>query len=68
MKKKKLQRYEYMFVLSFISFFVLVIGTLIIELYIGFKFVKYFGFAILINGWITNELHKKYKQYSEVSK
>ncbi|PEM69310.1 hypothetical protein [Bacillus pseudomycoides] len=68
MKKKKSKKYGYIFAISFISFFVLIIGTLIVGLYTEFKFVKYFVFAILINGSITNELHKKYKKYSEVSK
>ncbi len=40
----------------------------IVGLYTEFRFVKYFVFAILINGAITNEHHKKYKELSELSK
>ncbi|MCU5081487.1 hypothetical protein OB985_28655 [Bacillus cereus] len=68
MKKKKSKKYEYIFAISFISIFVLIISTLIVGLYTDFKFVKYFVFAILINGAITNELHKKYKEHLELSK
>ncbi|PDY14134.1 hypothetical protein COO16_04000 [Bacillus pseudomycoides] len=63
--EKKSKKYEYLFVISFISFSVLIIGTLIVGLYTEFKFVKYFVFAILINGIITNELREKYRRYSE---
>ncbi|MEB9857249.1 hypothetical protein P4K23_28145 [Bacillus cereus] len=68
MKKKKSKKYEYIFSISFISIFVLIVGTLIVGLYTEFKFVKYFVFAILINGAITNESHKKYKAHLELSK
>ncbi|MED0952617.1 hypothetical protein CN594_07880 [Bacillus toyonensis] len=68
MEKKKSKKYEYIFSISFISIFVLIIGTLIVGLYTEFKFVKYFVFVILINGVITNELHKKYKEHLELSK
>ncbi|MGA4466516.1 hypothetical protein ACPA2L_28490 [Bacillus bombysepticus] len=62
MKEEKTKKYEYIFVISFISILLLIIGTLIVGLYIGFKFVKYFVLAILINGAITNEFHEKYKR------
>ncbi|PEY09821.1 hypothetical protein [Bacillus cereus] len=58
---KKSKKYEYAFVISFISFFVLIIGMLIVGWYTEFKFVKFFVIAISINGYITNEFHKKYK-------
>lgn len=58
---KKSKKYEYAFVISFISFFVLIIGTLIVGLYTEFKFLTYFVIAISINGYVTNEFHKKYK-------
>ncbi|MCU5571089.1 hypothetical protein OCA42_14465 [Bacillus cereus] len=61
MKEEKNKKYEYIFVISFISILLLIIGTLIVGLYTDFKFVKYFVLAILINGAITNELQEKYK-------
>ncbi|KIQ87403.1 hypothetical protein RW25_15750 [Bacillus sp. L_1B0_8] len=58
---KKSKKYEYAFVISFISFFVLIFGTLIVGLYTEFKFLTYFIIVISINGYITNEFQKKYK-------
>lgn len=64
--QKKSQKYECLFVSSFLSLIILFVSSTFVVIYTGFKFVMYLMVIIVVNASITNELHKKYKQYSNL--
>ncbi|KEK22146.1 hypothetical protein [Bacillus gaemokensis] len=59
--EQRYKKYERIFVISFLSLIVLIICSVVVVAYTGFKFVTYLLVPILVNVSITNAAQKKYK-------
>lgn len=59
--EQRYKKYERIFVISFLSLIVLIISSVVVVAYTGFKFVMYLLVPILVNISITNTAQKKYK-------
>ncbi len=66
-QESKSRKYERIFIISFLTTIVLIIGSIVVVEHTGFKYIKYLAVAIIVSISITNDIHKRYKKYSNLS-
>ncbi|PGC53825.1 hypothetical protein [Bacillus pseudomycoides] len=66
-RERKSQKYERIFIISFLTTIVLIIGSIVLVEHTGFKYVMYLALAIIVSIGITNDMQKRYKKYSNLS-
>lgn len=60
------QKYERIFIIFFFITIVLIIGSIVIVAYTGFKYITYLALAIIVSIGITDDMQKRYKEYSNL--
>ncbi|MGH0758496.1 hypothetical protein BW897_31000 [Bacillus cereus] len=61
------QKYERIFIIFFFITIVLIIGSIVIVAYTGFKYITYLALTIIVSIGITDDMQKRYKKYSNLS-
>ncbi|PEQ94788.1 hypothetical protein [Bacillus cereus] len=62
----KSKRHERIFIISFLTTILLIIGSIVVIGYTGFKHVGYLVVLIIVSAAITNDTQKAYKKSHEV--
>lgn len=66
-QESKSRKYERIFIISFLTTIVLIIGSIVVVAYTGFKYIMYLALPILVSVAFTNDIQKRYKKYSNLS-
>lgn len=66
-QESKSRKYERIFIISFLTTIVLIIGSIVVVEHTGFKYIMYLAIAIIVSIGITNNIQKRYKKYSNSS-
>lgn len=66
-QESKFRKYERIFIISFLTTIVLIIGSIVVVAYAGFKYIMYLALPILVSVAFTNDIQKRYKKYSNLS-
>ncbi|MCU5408232.1 hypothetical protein OCA16_27225 [Bacillus cereus] len=66
-QESKSRKYEGIFIISFLTTIVLIIGSIVVVAYAGFKYIMYLALTILVSVAFTNDIQKRYKKYSNLS-
>ncbi|HDR7700697.1 TPA: hypothetical protein QCX84_004333 [Bacillus toyonensis] len=66
-QESKSRKYERIFIISFLTTIVLIIGSIVFVEYTGFKYIMYLALPILVSVAFTNDMQKRYKKYSNLS-
>ncbi|MGF9816252.1 hypothetical protein [Bacillus toyonensis] len=66
-QESKSRKYERTFIISFLTTIVLIIGSIVVVEYTGFKYIMYLALPILVSVAFTNDIQKRYKKYSNLS-
>lgn len=62
-QESKPRKYERIFIISFLTTIVLIIGSIVAVAYTGFKYTMYVALPILVSVAFTNDMQKRYKKY-----
>ncbi|MCU4733598.1 hypothetical protein OCB09_26360 [Bacillus cereus] len=65
-QESKPRKYERIFISSFLTTIVLIIGSIVVVAYTGFKYTMYLALPILVSVAFTNDMQKRYKKYSNL--
>ncbi|KMP23654.1 hypothetical protein [Bacillus wiedmannii] len=66
-QESKSRKYERIFIISFLTTIVLIIGSIVVVEHTGFKYTMYLAVVIIVSIGITNDIQKRYKKYSNLS-
>ncbi|MGE6592491.1 hypothetical protein ACQKFU_23545 [Bacillus mycoides] len=62
-RERKSKKYERIFIISFLTTILLIIGGIVVVGYTGFKYIGYLAIVIIVSIAVTNDTQKVYKEY-----